>query len=516
MSLRYYQKEAVDASLTAEGNPIVVLPTGSGKTHVMVDQVKELGSGVLILSHVKEILDQNFTKLVQHGIKDVAVYSAGFGMKNIGDITVAGIQSAYRNHEEFRDVSTIIVDECHLVNAQAVGMYRDFIQHLGVPIIGLTATPYRTGYGYIHLGEETIFDNICIDYTETRKFNKLVEEKYLTNLVSCSPNVVYDTEGLSTSMGDYVTNEMSDKFDKEAITRSIVESWERYKVDYKKWLIFAIDIAHAESVSRIMNECGIHTGVVHSKMDRDPVIQQFKDGHLQAIVNVGILTTGFDEPEIDLIGLLRPTKSPSLYCQMVGRGSRVAPGKDHCLVLDHAGNVPRLGEINNLNIDHKGIVKKGGGGNDIIKTCPECSTMCHPAVRVCKVCGFQFKFKHGLNVENSMQEVMAQAKNKKTWQKVDRVSYKLHKKAGSANSVQVSYHCGMRIFNEWVCPDHSGFAGHKARYWIQNRWVNGTPPRTTGDLLKHQGKLRFPEQIQVDESSKYIKILDWRTMRDPL
>lgn len=493
-------------------HPVVAMPTGSGKTVILCDLIDSILAkwpkvSILILSNVKEILEQDYDALQKHLEQDVGLYSAGLGRKDVKQITVGGIQSVYRT-DSFNNYQLVIVDEAHTIPATGEGMYRTlFAKMPKAKIVGLTATPFRLGTGYIY-GEGALFDDLVYDYTTMDKFNELVEKGYLSKLVTKATQLEFDTNDLHTRAGDFIDKEMSLAFDKPTITNKAVDEIIRCGADYKKWLIFAIDIEHAEHIAERLLQSGIRAMVVHSKMEmnRDEIIRRFKQGHYRALVNVNILTTGFDSPDIDLVALLRPTQSPVIHVQTIGRGLRIADGKDHCLVLDFAGNTRRIGPINNVSIRKK---QKGQGGEPITKTCPECNTITHPTAKVCDVCGYKFKFKVGITASAGTDALVAS--NEARWLDVDNVTYALHKKPNSPTSMLVRYHCGMQMFKEWICVEHNGFAGHKARHWIGRRLPDGIKiPQNAEDLLGLSEQLRVPDQIKVKTANKYPEILDSR------
>jgi len=239
------------------------------------------------------------------------------------------------------------------------------------------------------------------------------------------------------------------------------------------------------------------------EFDRDTVIRHYKLGTFRAVVNVNVLTTGFDDPEIDLIALLRPTKSPVIHVQTIGRGLRISEGKDHCLVLDFSGNTERLGPINDIQIKKKGKGRKGG--EPITKTCPECGTIHAPAVRVCEWCGYKFEFKTALSTKTGNTEVIAKKTN--PWVKVDGISYAIHHKRSSPDMLKVTYQCGLRVFHEYVCVEHKGWSGHKAAHWLKYRGVNGC--NTSAQAMHNSELLAIPSRIKLDKEGRYTNVVDY-------
>lgn len=488
---RYYQTEAIESMVKCKTNGVVVLPTGSGKTWVLRGFVEQYKGKILILSHVKEILQQNFETLSTLG--EIGLYSAGLDMKHIDRVTIAGIQSVWRNPELFEDVDLILIDECHLVSD--TGMYDSLLTKLGKQYMGLTATPMRLKQGYIF--KNGLFDEVCYE----AKIPRLTREGYLSKLVTYGSLEEFDTADIKSAGGDFKLNEMSSKFNRDLVTGKIVEQLLQYEQTRKHWLIFCIDIKHAESVAKMLNGRGIATEAVHSESPRDQALLDFKSGKIQAVTNVNVLTIGFDFPGIDMIVVLRPTKSPALHVQMLGRGLRIEDGKDDCLIKDFSGNIKRLGTIAHLQVDMDGkIKKKGKGETPFLKECPKCELLCAPALRKCS-CGHEFKFQHHLKVEAHIESAPAR------WIEVSKVSYRIHTKKGSPDSLKVTYVCGLKMFNEWVLIDHPGYAGHNAKQWVKNRWREmSPPPGNVIDLHRKSSTLWTPSKIKVDDGGKYPRI----------
>jgi len=512
IELRQYQKDAVAETLNQmkhkKGkNPVLALPTGAGKSYIIAEIIKQCqdkwGVDALVISHVKEIVSQDYESLKKFDM-NVSIYSAGLKSKKISNVTVAGIQSVYRKPELFKRFQLVIVDEAHLISPKDTTMYQKFFEAIGdCIIVGLTATPYRLGTGYIYEGDKRIFDYLSYDLTSKENFNKLVEDEYLCQLVTKGTKIKLDTEGVRTTAGDFNDKDLSAKNDKEEITNAALKEIVNAAGDRNKWLIFAIDIEHAEHIAEGLMRLGVKTNIVHSKMemDRDKVIKDFKDGKYKCIVNVNVLTTGFDDPSIDLIGILRPTKSPVLHVQTIGRGLRTHPGKSDCLVLDFAGNTARLGPINDIVI----TIKKKGQKMDkpVMKECPECFELVWPAVRICPDCGFKFEFDSALESKYSELEVVAKGAK---WFEVDDVFYEVHSKRNSPDTMKVIYNCGIRNFREWICIEHKGYAKARADNWI--KWRGGKVVDTANEAVRNSGLLNKPKKILIDSRGKYPLIKD--------
>lgn len=547
---RPYQKAAVDSIWSYfranSGNPILALPTGSGKSVVLARFLKSIydlypNQKILILSHVKNILSQNYAKLmaVWPGAP-CGIYSAGLKQKiHYRPITFAGIASVAKKAELFGHVDLVIIDEAHLVSPNDATMYRKFLSDLQkvnpkLKVIGLTATPWRLGQGRLidpvinSKGEEepSIFTDICFDLTTLEEFNKLIAEGYLITLIPKRTKTVLSTDGVHMRGGEFIESELQTAVDKEEITYAALKESIELGQTRRKWLIFATGVQHAEHICEMLNSMGVPTGVVHSKKEsNDAVIEAFQASganSLRAIVNVDMLTTGIDLPEIDMIIFLRPTASTVLWIQALGRGTRpvFAPGYDvttikgrlaaiaascktDCLVLDFSGNTQRLGPINDPVIPRR---KGQGGGEAPIKCCENCDTWIHASLRICPVCGAEFKFETKLHFNASTDALVKGDLPVVELYKVDHITIAKHTKINTPDMVRVSYYCGLMKYDEYVCPEHTNFAGRKAKQWWQARSKDAMPA-TTAELLACADRLPHATHIRVWVNKAWPEIL---------
>jgi len=517
---RWYQDEAAVATLDAiedkNCHPIVAVPTGGGKTHIIGKIIKAYlyrnpTSDIVVLSHVKEILEQDYEKITKYTDEPIGLYSAMLKSKTIERITVAGIQSVYKKASQFGNIGLIIIDECHLVTDENTGMYRTFLAEFNANYVGLTATPFRPR-GYLHEVKNALFTEICYDLTSSENFRRLIDEKFLCKLFSKGTHLKMDVSDIPLQAGDFNTKKMGKKFNTDEITELALSETVKIGEKYKKWLIFAIDIEHAEGIRDWLNDNGINTGIVHSRMneteeesDRKLILDRYRSGFYRAIVNVNILTTGLDIPDIDLIVMLRPTKSPVIYAQSVGRGLRVAEGKDHCLVLDFAGNVARHGPVDDITIVNKG---EKGTGEAVTKECPACMAITHPAAKICEACGHEFEFK--VKVTDTASDLSILKEATKKWMNVNSMQVFKHKKINKPDSIRIDYLCGLRKFSQWAAINsNSGYAAHSARYVLRKFFP--FPENfdfTIENILELKDEFKVPKRIFVDTTENYPKIED--------
>ena len=522
---RYYQTEAVDALIKfiqeKPGNPIAALPTGTGKTIVLcgfIDRFLSISpeSNILVISHVREIIEQDFHTLEEYfeGY-EIGLWHSGIGVKEKRKITVAGIHSIYKNSDLFQEYKIIIIDECHTINHKKSGMYRTFLSSIPSSThIGLTATPYRLGHGKLVNGEDSLFTEVVYDITQGDSFTKLIDEGFLCKLITRKPHKELDPTGIRLIAGDFDEKQLSERFDREEITKEIIKEIVTIGGKYKLWLLFAIDIKHAENIAKELRIQGISTICVHSKMeqDRGSVIEDIKSMKYRAIVNVNILTTGFDVRQIDLIAHLRNTASQVFHVQSNGRGTRPFEGKDHCLVLDFAGNISRLGPINNIIVKER---KKGKAKNgNMTKVCPneKCRCVHHISVRKCNVCGYEFKFETKLKVSPEGANIIDfNIEGEKIWTDVLSVRYTIHTKIGKMPKFRVIYNLGTMNVSQYIPYADSGRNKLFANTWVRNRLTrNGISynmPLSIYDLYDRQNELAIPKQILIQKTGKWINVI---------
>ncbi len=374
MKLRPYQEKAVDAAVAhfraSSEHACIVLPTGSGKSLVIAELARLAKGRVLVLAHVKELCEQNFNKfhaVLGHSSADFekhkgvadnssGIYSAGLGKKESHHaITFGSVQSVTRNLPTFSEKhSLLIIDECHRISGESETQYGRVIAYLkktnpNLKVLGLTATPYRLGMGwcyryhakgYVRTEEARPFE-VCIFEMSLRE---MISQKYLTPpSIEDAPIAQYDFGALNSNQGGtFSSSEVNSLLVRhKRVTRSIVEQIVLRACEQNRQgvMIFAATVDHAREIAGYLPPGDVALILGETSGDeRDKMRLSFLKGKTRYLVNVSVLTTGFDAPHVDLIAILRPTESISLFQQIVGRGLRLAPGKSDCLVIDYAGN----------------------------------------------------------------------------------------------------------------------------------------------------------------------------------
>jgi DNA repair protein RadD len=529
MTLRWYQQEAIDSIFAyftvARGNPVIALPTGTGKSHVIGGFVQRAlqhypTTRVMCLTHVKELIEQNAAKLLEmwpHA--PLGIYSAGLSRRDtMMPIIFGGCKSVVNSIDSFPTPDLLFIDECHLLSPKAETTYQKIIttfraQNQYLKVIGLSATPFRPGVGMITKGG--VFTDVCYNMCDMKGFDRLLAEGWLSPPIPKRTKTTLDVSNVGMQNGEFVQAQLQAAVDKYEITHAALQ--EAYAIGYNRrsWLAFASGVEHAEHISEILNSFGISSAAVHSKItkeQRNERISAFKRGELRCLSNNNVLTTGFDHPPIDFIPMLRPTMSPGLWVQMIGRGTRPSERKANCLVADFASNTRRLGPINDPIIPQP----KGKTSGEVpVKICDACDMYNHARVRFCAFCGNEFQFKVNITKTAGTEELLKSDFPQTEYFNVDKVMYTSHeKKANGSQSIRVAYFCGLQQFNEWLSFEAIGFWRKKSREWWRQRYVKlpqeiiAEPPDTNAAALQKISQLRAPRRIRVWVNKSLPEVLD--------
>ena len=398
--LRPYQQHAIDDLVryfeTREGDPCLVLPTGAGKSHIIAAWCKWVvttwpSQRILMLTHVRELIAQNAEKMRQHWPgAPLGIYSAGLRQREAGEnITFAGIQSIAPKIDVVGHVDMVIIDEAHRINHGQAGAYRQVINHLRginpqMRVLGLTATPYRLGHGYI-----TDPPALFSDLIEPLGVLDLMRDGYLAPLRSIMTATRFDLNHVKKRGGEYVEGDLDRAVNRAEINNAVAAEIVERAAYRQSWLVFCVSVSHALAMRDALRELGVTAETIVGSTpsdERDEIIADFKSGKITALTNANVLTTGFDAPNVDVIAACRPTMSTSLYVQMLGRGSRLKEHVKDCLVLDFAGLTHTHGFFDNPQVKKP----KPGTGDPPAKVCPGCDTLVPTATRQCPHCGHQF------------------------------------------------------------------------------------------------------------------------------
>lgn len=534
IKLRDYQSESVEAAFRSlkaarSNKPLVCLPTGSGKSLVIAElarrAVHDFNGRVLVLQHRAELIEQNADKITSllPG-EDGGIYSASLGKKSPSNkIVVAGIQSVYAKAELLAPRNLVIVDEAHLINLDSDStMYSRLFNDLAKSqpsaprIVGLTATPFRTGSGDIY-GDGKMFSEICY----TAGLVDLIDRGFLCDLAMPSDVRGISTEGVIVKRGEYDQAECLARFRRitsEAIQKTILAAKDRKSV-----IVFCSGVEHAAEVCSELSkldhgEAAIITGETHP-LERMGIIEKFRLGEIRWLVNCDVLTTGFDAPNVDCVVLLRATVSKGLYSQMIGRGLRIAPSKKDCLVLDFGGNVRRHGSLDDIRAEAaiekrvkettEKTVREGG------RMCPACYNHVKTGDSACSHCGFTMPMREPTHSENFETNGAIVARVKKL--EVREVRYSLHR-TDRSTTMRVDYLVSGSIpISEFISFESQyEFARRRASaWWLERSEVVMPKDSKSAVTLATFGALREPKTIEVRFGGKYPEIIkcEWSEPR---
>lgn len=536
MQLRTYQQRTIEclynwwcAHPGINETPLLVLPTGAGKSHVIAELVRllfdtwpESHPRTVVLVPSKELAEQNAEKLAGYLPTHISLgyYSASLGRKvPNADVIVATIGSIYKDAHLLGNIKCVIIDEAHLVSTDGkeTGRYRKFLTDLAKTcnfrVVGTTATPFRGNGVWLTDGEDPLFTGIAATVT----VGELLEANYLAPLIRPIDAITahIDTTGVKTTGGDYNMGELAERVG--VALPGVAENAVKLAVDRKKWLAFTATVDNAQSLLHQLRlhdiTCEVVTGDTPAA-DRKRFIAEFRAGHIRCLVTVLALATGFDVPDVDCIIWCRPTISPVLYVQGAGRGLRIAPGKTDCLWLDFSDTTERLGPVDAI----KGRKKRKSKDEEATaphKICDNCGERCAVRALECASCGYQFPEPEPENDPRTASNaaIMAhQVEPKIVDYPVSDVRYSIHQKEGKPDSLKVDYFAGLRrVCSEWVCLSHQGFARAKAENWWMQRTRNEPPPLNADETAVQWAKqLATPTAIRVNETGKYPEIIGYQ------
>lgn len=337
---------------------IIVAPTAFGKSIVIASIAKGIGEKVLVIQPSKELLEQNYNKYINLG-GEASIYSAAMKEKEIGDVTYATIGSIVSVASKFREygITKVIIDECDRFPRDPKGMLRRFLDGAKIThVLGLTATPLKL---QTNMGEDgRPFSKLVMLTSRSKKgifFKEIIHVAQIDEMVDMnfwspliyqsydfdSGKLVYNSTG-----ADYTEDSIRKVYKENDISQKIIKKIGELN-DRRSILVAVPSIDEAKELSAQLPSCA----AVYSDMnptDRNRIIDEFKSGKLRIIIQVNILSVGFDYPQLDCIITGRPTSSLSWWYQFVGRVTRIHPEKKNGLVVDFVGSVPKFGRVEEL------------------------------------------------------------------------------------------------------------------------------------------------------------------------
>lgn len=526
LTLRPYQEQVL-ADLWQwfvehdEGDPVVEACVGAGKSVLIAELCRRAlaqfaETRILMVVHVKELIEQNLAKLLQVWPEaPVGAYSASLGARQLGrSITYATIGSVAKRAHELGRVDLLLVDECHLISPDEATMYRRLIDELrrycpAMRVVGWTGTAFR-GDG-IWLTEQGLFTHVAARIT----MGELLRSGYLAPLVAAPAATRIDTHEVKMVAGEFAVSSLAKASDKAELVRDACAEIVRLAAERRRWLIFAVTVQHAEHIRDELRERhGIPCAVVSAKTpdgERAASIAAFRRGGMRALINVAVLTTGFDAPEVDCIALLRATNSPVLYVQIAGRGMRTAEGKSDCLWLDFTDTTERLGPVDQIKGRSRPRKRDGEAQGAPFKTCDNCGNPSPTAVLSCPHCGAAFPEPERVTHAATAGAASPLAGGPQ-WHTVSRIDCRYWDgRDGKQDTMRVDYWSGLRIVaSEWICVEHplGTYARAKASAWWDRRGAQPVPT-SVNEALERQGELLAPERIAVQRREKFPEIVSF-------
>ncbi|GAB6843558.1 DNA repair protein RadD [Methylorubrum rhodinum] len=535
LRLREYQRAALDALHrhwdSGGETGLVVLPTGAGKALVIAALVREwlernADARICVLAHVRELVAQNYGELLAYWPEAPAgIFSAGLGRRESGaPVTFASIQSVRDRAEQFGPIDLVVIDEAHLVPRSTETGYGRFLaglraQNPDLKVAGFTATPYRLDSGRLDEGGARVFERIVHDSA----VGDLIGQGYLAPLICKATALTLDVSGVGQRGGDYIPSALEAAVNRDWITRAAVEEMAAYGRDRRAWLAFCAGIDHAGAVRDAVRAEGFSCETVTAEMGkraRDRVVRDFRAGQIRCLTSVGVLSTGFNVPEVDLIALLRPTQSAGLYVQQVGRALRRAPGKSDGLVLDYAGLVRMHGPVDAVTARSVALGPALGGAGRA-KPCPGCGALIALNASTCEACWVEpeeedSEAPHAASAEDArpiLSETVAGWRALTAWSLApspgghgpERLEAVLRWPGG-----------GCRIE---ICLEHAGHARERAVAWWRACGGAEPVPLTVAEALERADELERPDSVRIEAAGRLsesveLRFSDGRRFRD--
>jgi DNA repair protein RadD len=514
---------AVYSALRQPGTcPLLVMPTGTGKSLVIARIIKDVvasGHRVLNLAPKQELVEQNaqeFADLIDIPVS-IGVCCAGLGRKEYdAQVTFGTINSAYKDAFSFGNLAMLLIDEAHIMPRKEGSMYPDFLADLtksapGCRVVGLTATPYRLDGG--HLLDCSIFTKVAYEWT----VGDAIKAGRLCPVTSRVEDVAQiDFERIHIRAGDFDDDEIADALMGKQQTIAgyidqLIEGEAR-----KKAIVFCQTLELAEKLASCLHSPCRTVSYKTPDREREETVAAFRRGDFPVLLNKSVYTTGFNVPDVDLVVLDMATQSPALYVQMIGRGTRLAPGKDSCLVLDFGQNITRHGPIDEISIERReGGGKKGEAREAAMKICPECYELQAVQSKECLACGYEFPanelpiFRHpdGSPLLGQSEWRVVYDTDTRVWTKKDKppmVRIDLHTSDNRGGGGEVIAH--------FLCPFHGGYATTKAHQFIAEHVPHWTPDELDTEhercesLAKEINDCFHPRRIKVKRDGKFWRI----------
>jgi DNA repair protein RadD len=444
-----------------------------------------------------------------------SIACAGLGEVDVTGSPVIGTpQTLAPRLDGLGRVDLLVIDEAHRLGRKASGQIHSILTALRerndkLMVLGLTATPFRLDSGPMTAGADAAFDVVAHDVG----YLDLVRQGFLAPLVGPLEEIErLEVAGLRLVGGDYSAADLA-RFDDAQLTERIAEQIVLLGRERRSWLVFGVSIRHAEHLAQALIERGIDarplTGSTPAQ-ERAELVAGFKAGAVRCLVGVDVFSVGFDAPAVDLIAIARPTASAVWHVQSAGRGTRLAPGKTDCMVLDFAGNFARLGPIEAPQVRRKGERARGDHDAPLARCCPHCGALVAARAASCPVCGAVL-IEHGGRRTDALGDVAPDIDGSATYE-VRAVRYAVHQKDGRPDSLKIEYLLvGRATVREWLVCWHTGQAGTIARAQWLRRLDPAAPRRVPRDASEAAcvaaSRLKRPSHVRLWQDGEFTRVV---------
>lgn len=528
VTLRTYQVEALAAleSYWSSGGTaaLIDMATATGKAIVLAEIIRRAITTnprlrVLLAVHVRELVEQDVKALLSlWPDAPYGICSDGLDRRDHDQQIIFGtIQTLFRDAHLLGRRDLLLVDEVQLVPRDGDGMYLSLIDRLrgqapDLRVVGASATCFRLDSGYLDRGDGALFERTVFHYG----IKEGIAGGYLSRLSSKATAIKIDTSGVGRRGGEFIPGELERAANVSDVVEGAVEEIVEKSVGRRSWIAFCCGVEHAYSVRDAIRRHGIRCETVVAETpsnERHENFAAFRKGEIRCLTGVNVFSVGFDIPQVDLIALLRPTCSPGLLIQQVGRGTRLAPGKTDCLVLDFAQNIRRHGPVDAIYVNGRTAANPG---DVLTKTCPECQEEVALAASACPCCGHEFvsagrSVKHG-----AVADLMPVMSTEQAWLPVRLSEFRLHRKRDAPlapPTLRIDHLCGFAAYSEYVSFQGSAGAQYFAAAWW--RTMAGTVPVPTSvvEALERQDEIDPVAAIVVARDGQWWRIAKRRVRR---
>jgi DNA repair protein RadD len=509
----------IDALASGMRRPLVEAPCGWGKSiliAMLALDLARLGRRVLLLAHRRELLEQNTGAIRRFDpAADIGICSASLKADRLdAAITIGSTPTVFRRLRRLGHIDFVLLDEAHLLGPGSTSMLSKILEALGQPpLIGFTATPYRTDAGPLVSAE--LFDAIVwrLGVVEA------IAAGVLVPLRTKSPKVGrIDTSGVAIERGEFQQRPLEQAALSGTVTRdAVARTLEVAEAESRQSIMFfAVGVEHCAAIGNILRGRGVTHAIITGETpgdERAEAIERFRSGELRALVNCNVLTTGFDARNVDVIAFMRPTVSPVLWTQACGRGMRTWPGKDNCRLLDFGGNVLRHGPINNIKLRPAGARHDAEAAADRVRICPRCEEVNEASASACEACGFEL-IKRRVSVISpveSVAEAIDTEAGRPRWVRVHAMRGGVHEKPGRPPSFRLRYSTEAGWVSQFLALEHekSGARWYAAKSWERlSRTPWAPPPTSARDAYQRfiRGELREPQRLRIERSGDWWQI----------